>query len=83
MCIRDSFNPWKQSERWDPEGDYIRHWVAELRDVPASQLHSPISAAQLTSDYPTPIVDHASQRHLTLMEYRKAREQNFEAQQGA
>ena len=76
------FNPWKQSERWDPEGDYIRHWVAELRDVPASQLHSPTSVSQLTSDYPTPIVDHASQRHLTLMEYRKARELNLEAQQG-
>ena len=76
------FNPWKQSERWDPEGDYIRHWVAELRDIPASQLHSPTSVSQLTSDYPTPIVDHASQRHLTLMEYRKARELNLEAQQG-
>ena len=76
------FNPWKQSERWDPEGDYIRHWVAELRDVPASQLHSPTSVSQLTSDYPTPIVDHASQRHLTLMEYRKVRELNLEAQQG-
>ncbi len=76
------FNPWKQSERWDPEGDYIRHWVAELRDVPASQLHSPTSAAQLASDYPTPIVDHASQRRVALMEYRKAREQNLDAQQG-
>ena len=76
------FNPWKQSERWDPEGDYIRHWVAELRDVPASQLHSPTSAAQLTSDYPAPIVDHASQRRAALMVYRKAREQNLEAQHG-
>ena len=76
------FNPWKQSERWDPKGDYIRHWVAELRDVPASQLHSPTSAAQLTSDYPAPIVDHASQRRAALMVYRKAREQNLEAQQG-
>ena len=76
------FNPWKQSERWDPEGNYIRRWVAELRDVPASNLHSSTSVAQLTADYPTPIVDHTSQRHLTLMEYRKARELNLEAQQG-
>ena len=76
------FNPWKQSERWDPEGDYIHRWVAELRDVPASQLHSPTSEAQLTSDYPAPIVDHASQRRAALMVYRKAREQNLEAQQG-
>ncbi|GIS87865.1 MAG: hypothetical protein CM1200mP18_05750 [Gammaproteobacteria bacterium] len=36
------FNPWKQSERWDPKGDYIRRWVAELRDVPASTPFSPI-----------------------------------------
>jgi deoxyribodipyrimidine photo-lyase len=76
------FNPWNQSKRWDPEGDYIRCWVDELRDVPASHLHSPTSAAQLASDYPTPIVDHASQRRVALMEYRKAREQNSEAQQG-
>ena len=77
------FNPWKQSERWDPEGDYIRRWVAELRDVPASHLHSPTSVAQLASDYPTPIVDHASQRRAALMVYRIARELNLEAQQGA
>ena len=76
------FNPWKQSERWDPKGDYIRRWVAELRDVPVSHLHSPTSAAQLTSDYPAPIVDHASQRRVALMVYRKAREQNLEAQHG-
>ncbi|HBK76111.1 MAG TPA: hypothetical protein DDZ73_06885, partial [Gammaproteobacteria bacterium] len=35
------FNPWKQSERWDPKGDYIRRWVTELRGVPVSHLHSP------------------------------------------
>ena len=76
------FNPWKQSERWDPKGDYIRRWVAELRDAPVSHLHSPTSAAQLTSDYPAPIVDHTNRRPTALMEYRKAREQNSEAQQG-
>ena len=76
------FNPWKQSERWDPKGDYIRRWVAELRDVPVSHLHSPTSVAQLTSDYPAPIVDHANRRAAALMEYRRAREQNSEAQQG-
>ena len=76
------FNPWKQSERWDPKGDYIRRWVAELRDAPVSHLHSPTSAAQLTSDYPAPIVDHANRRTAALMEYRRAREQNSEAQQG-
>ncbi|PHS06096.1 MAG: deoxyribodipyrimidine photolyase [Acidithiobacillus sp.] len=76
------FNPWKQSERWDPKGDYIRRWVTELRGVPVSHLHSPTSVAQLTSDYPTPIVDHASRRTAALMEYRKARERNPEAQQG-
>ncbi len=26
-------NPWTQSQRFDPNGDFIREWVPELRDV--------------------------------------------------
>ncbi len=35
------FNMSKQSRDYDPQGDYIRHWVPELRRVPAPQIFEP------------------------------------------
>jgi deoxyribodipyrimidine photo-lyase len=39
------FNPTLQSERFDPDGDYIRKWVPELRSIKSkgksSAIHSP------------------------------------------
>ncbi|MBY5920821.1 cryptochrome/photolyase family protein [Ferrimonas balearica] len=54
------FNPYRQSERFDPDGDYIRHWVPELSDVPAKQLHKG-GPFLLAPDYPPPMVDHRQQ----------------------
>ena len=34
-------NPWLQTARHDPDGDYIRRWIPELADVPAPTLHVP------------------------------------------
>lgn len=33
------FNPLRQSERFDPECEYIRHWLPELRDVKGNAIH--------------------------------------------
>jgi deoxyribodipyrimidine photolyase len=35
------FNITKQSKDYDPDGDYIRHWVPELASVPAPRIHEP------------------------------------------
>lgn len=35
------FNPVLQSEKFDPDGEYIRHWVPELRDCANKQIHQP------------------------------------------
>ena len=35
------FNPITQGKRYDPDGEYIRQWVPELRSVPAKYLHEP------------------------------------------
>jgi deoxyribodipyrimidine photo-lyase len=35
------FNITKQSKDYDPDGDYIRHWLPELAKVPASRIHQP------------------------------------------
>jgi deoxyribodipyrimidine photo-lyase len=64
-------NPWSQTKRYDPDGDYIRRWVPELRDVPAEKFTaSPTHGLALARGYPLPIVDHAAERDHTLAMYR-------------
>ncbi len=38
------FNPVRQSERFDPRGDYLRRWLPELAGLPDAQLHAPWEA---------------------------------------
>lgn len=64
-------NPWTQSGRFDPEGEYIRHWVPELRDVPPRRFSAPPADGRaLAKGYPLPMVDHARERDVTLELYR-------------
>ena len=63
-------NPWSQTKRFDPDGDYIRRWVPELRDVPAAKLCAPAASA-LAKGYPPPIVDHTAERDVALEMFRR------------
>ena len=51
------FNPARQSERFDPAGEYVRRWVPEISGP----------------DYPRPIVDHATARREALEAFEKMR----------
>ena len=62
------FNPVTQSKRFDPEGDYIRRWIPELRAVPAPYVHEPWRSST-TFDYVPPIVDHSVERIRSLAVY--------------
>ena len=66
-----TFNPQRQGEKFDPDGDYVRRWVPELADVPTSHVHRPwaMSAAmqarakcRIGIDYPEPVVPPAMPR---------------------
>ncbi len=52
------FNPTLQSERNDPEGDYIRRWVPELSGVDTAEIHDPGPLTRAAAGYNLPIVDH-------------------------
>ena len=66
-------NPWTQSGRHDPRGEYIHRWVPELRDVPAAKLHEPPASPgqPLARGYPTPMVDHGAERDRTLAMFKR------------
>jgi deoxyribodipyrimidine photo-lyase len=76
------FNPVMQSQKFDPEGTYIRRWLPELAHVPLEFLHEPwkmdksdqIKArCMLGVDYPPPIVDHHAARDRVLQAYAAAK----------
>ncbi len=60
-------NPWTQTARFDPQGQYIKAWVPELADVPAGLMQKPPeSGRKLAKNYPNPIVNHDQERQRTL-----------------
>ncbi len=63
------FNPKLQSEKFDPQGEYIRRYVPELRSCSAKQIHDPHGGGANVS-YPEPIVNHAEQKDRALALYR-------------
>ncbi len=65
------FNPYLQAKRFDPDREYIKRYVPELKNLPIKFLHephlmTPLDQANyscvLGEDYPFPIVDHYVQR---------------------
>ena len=79
------FNPVLQGEKFDPQGDYVRTWVPELKALPKTYIHSPwrapdhiLSTARvhLGKDYPYPIVNHSDARNRALDAYQELKTVN-------
>ena len=77
------FNPVTQSERFDPQGKFIRRYLPELVNVPDRYIHAPWTmpaaiqadcGVQIGRDYPAPIVDHGEARQRTLARFKRASE---------
>jgi deoxyribodipyrimidine photo-lyase len=56
------FNPASQAQKFDPEAEYIRQWVPELRSLDTAALVTGKIADRDRGDYPAPIVDHKVQQ---------------------
>ncbi|MGB0579482.1 MAG: cryptochrome/photolyase family protein [Limisphaerales bacterium] len=74
------FNPTSQGEKFDGQGDYVRRWCPEIARLPDRWLHqpwnTPAAALQnagivLGRDYPEPIVNHGTARHIALEAFQR------------
>jgi deoxyribodipyrimidine photo-lyase len=61
------FNPVRQSERFDPQGEFIRHYIPALKAESSKTIHDP---EKLKSDYPEPMVDLKFSRDRALSTFR-------------
>ena len=64
-------NPWTQTKTYDSQGDYIKRWVPELKDVDSARF-AKAPSEKLVPNYPLPMVDHAREREITLQRFRDA-----------
>lgn len=73
------FNPILQGEKFDPEGEYVKTYLPQLRLVPKEWIHKLWLAPEavlkkagvvLGENYPKPIVDHDEKRKEALSAYQ-------------
>ena len=68
------FNPVTQGLKFDPDGDYVRTYIPELRHLAGKAAHEPWAIADgYGHGYPQRIVDHAIERDVALARYEKVR----------
>ena len=68
------FNPILQSQKFDKNGENIKKYIPELKDLDPKWIHTPWLAPQdffTKINYPAPIVDHAKAREKALDRYKK------------
>ncbi len=65
------FNPYTQSERFDPSGTYLRQWLPELSHLNDKTIHQPPRSITRNVGYPEPLVDYKSARASTLALFKQ------------
>lgn len=68
------FNPILQSQKFDPDGTYIRRWVPELSSLNKNTIHAPWESSDASSiykktNYSKPIIHHNEARAKALSSY--------------
>jgi len=66
------FNPILQSLKFDPSGDFIRHWLPELAHLLDADIHQPYSP----NGYPAPVVEHDVARQIALELHAKLKKED-------
>jgi deoxyribodipyrimidine photo-lyase len=68
------FNPWLQAENFDPNCEYIKKWIPELKDVPVKDiLNWEEKYSQYKNiKYPKPMCNYQEQKEKALKMYKDA-----------
>jgi deoxyribodipyrimidine photo-lyase len=68
------FNPFLQSKEHDPDCEYIKTWIPELKDVPDKDIHKWDTEWENHKDcgYPKPIFDYSEQKEKSIQMYKNA-----------
>ena len=68
------FNPTLQGRKFDPDGDYVRRYVPELRGIGGATVHEPWALpGGVPAGYVEPIVEHRAEREVALARYQAIR----------
>jgi deoxyribodipyrimidine photo-lyase len=65
------FNPWLQQRKFDPDCIYIKHWLPELRDLPAETIHNWEKQHEAIANYPKPMVNHAEESRIAKEMFKR------------
>jgi len=68
------FNPITQSQNFDPNGEFIKKFIPELKDVPVANIHQPKSDLFSSTNYPAPMLDLKESRVRAIQAFKDARE---------
>jgi deoxyribodipyrimidine photo-lyase len=69
------FNPVTQGLKFDPDGDYVRQYIPELRHIPGKAVHEPWDTPDgYAHGYPERIVDHRIEREVALTDHSALRQ---------
>lgn len=63
------YNPWLQSDKSDPDAKYIKKWIPELNNIPASKIHEWFKyydECKNDTKYIKPIIDYDEEREHNL-----------------
>ncbi|MEL0621911.1 FAD-binding domain-containing protein [Marinomonas arenicola] len=68
------FNPTRQSETYDANGDFIRRFVPELQTLDAKSIHNPSPTQRIECGYPSPILDYKAARLAAIQAFADLKE---------
>jgi deoxyribodipyrimidine photo-lyase len=71
------FNPITQGQKFDPNGDYVRKYIPELRHIAGADVHEPWNLPNgYDGGYSRQIVDHAEERNEALARLAEIKQQS-------
>ena len=68
------FNPITQSKNFDKNGEFIKKYIPEIRDLDASVIHEPPSNIRDHLNYPQPILDLKDSRLRAIEAFKNAKD---------